>query len=494
MTRTTFRGGYCFKNFIGQPDMREVNAEIPPYVIIPLTQGFGSSLSPLVNVGDTVFAGQIIGRDDTIISSPVHASVHGKVTDIVKKNYFKKEVSMVIIKSDQTDEIRPIEGYSAQWEKLSSEAIEKLLYIAGVTSLDREGIPTHFKTSIIMPEDVEHIIIHGTGSEPYNTVLDVLLKGKKLYNFITGIKIFKKFMPRAHVHCALNKNNRELIEKIKKLTSGLDTFTVNPVSAKYPQGYNEVLVPTILKKDFPYGYSAANIGVVVLTMQSILHAFEAVVEGKPLIERTIALCGPSFKENVHIKVRIGTPLNILFKERMRAGSFRAVLNSPITGATLNDLSLPVDKTFSQIIAMPENSNREFLAFLKPGIRKNSFSRSFASYFLNTKKKCDTNMQGEERPCFQCGYCSEVCPVRILPTFINRYIELGINESLMKYGIFNCIDCNLCSYVCPAKISLAKNIKDAKANLIEMGCDHSMCILPKFDLKGLEEYKGVKSIR
>lgn len=161
---------------------------------------------------------------------------------------------------------------------------------------------------------------------------------------------------------------------------------------------------------------------------------------------------------------------------------------------MNDRSLPIDKTFSQIIGIPENSEREFLAFVWPGFVKDSYSRSFAAYFMRSKKQCDTNMQGEERPCFQCGYCLEVCPVRIMPTLINRYIGRGINENLMKYGIFNCIDCNLCSYVCPSKIPLAKNLKNAKSKLIEVGCDHSLCILPRFDFKGLEQYKGVKSIK
>lgn len=494
MKQKTFKGGYSFTHFTGQPEDRVKSIGIPPQVIIPMSQGFGSSHKPLVAKGDAVYAGQIIGRDDAVISSPVHSSVNGTVIDIIKKNYFKREVTMVIIESGNDESIRPIKGSSQRWNSLSASEIGRILYESGVTALDSGGIPTHHKTSIITPEHVEHLIIHGAGSEPYNISLDMLLKGKNLYYFVDGIRILKKLMPQAQVHCVVNAHKQEIIEKLHKLTADIEYFSLHPVRPKYPQGYDELLVPTVLNKKFPYGYSAANIGIVVLTMQVVMHVFEAVAEGKPLIERIIALCGPSFKENMHVKVRVGTPLKFIVDSLLTMEPSRLILNSPLTGAVINDRTLPVDKTFSQIIAIPEKKEREFLAFGRPGLRKDSYSRSFASWFMKTDKKCSTNMQGEERPCFQCGYCMEVCPVGIIPTLINRYLKVGINETLMKYGIFSCIDCNLCSYVCPSKIPLAKNLKDGKSKLIEVGCDQSMCILPRFDLKGLEQYKGVKNIK
>jgi Na(+)-translocating NADH:ubiquinone oxidoreductase A subunit len=469
--------------------------DIPRRVIVPLAQGFGSLSRPLVKVGDKVRAGQIIARDDGHISSPVHSTINGKVVGIEKRNYFKREVTMVVIEGDGSTDYQKIDGHTLEWEKLSFHQIEELLYLSGVTSLDREGIPTRFKTSIIMPEDVEDLIIHGAGSEVYNLSLEVLLRGKNLYNFIEGVKILKKIMPQAQVHLALSKEKRTILEHTRKLTTRLAKFKIYPVVSKYPQGYDEVLVPSLLKKKFPYGYSAANIGIVVLTIQAVLGVYEAVVEGKPLIERTIALCGPAFKENVHIKVRVGTPLSFIFKNHgLKYAASRAVLNSLLTGFELKDLSLPVDRTFSQLVAIPENPERKLFAFLRIGARSDSYSKAFLSSFLKTKKTVDTNRYGEERPCIQCGYCEQVCPVRIIPSMLDRYAKVATNEILLRYGIFNCIDCNLCSYVCPSKIPLATNLKNAKARLIDSGCDNSLCILPKFNLIGLEEYKGVKVTR
>ena len=136
-----------------------------------------------VKKGDKVSAGQIIGRDDRTISSPVHSSINGRVESIKKINYFNRVIPMVIIEGDGSEAYERIKGYAEDWEKLSSEKIEELIYKSGVTSLDREGIPTRFRTSVISPEEVEDLIIHWAGSEAYNLSLDVLLRGKNLFSF-----------------------------------------------------------------------------------------------------------------------------------------------------------------------------------------------------------------------------------------------------------------------------------------------------------------------
>jgi Na+-transporting NADH:ubiquinone oxidoreductase subunit NqrA len=170
------------------------------------------------------------------------------------------------------------------------------------------------------------------------------------------------------------------------------------------------------------------------------------------------------------------------------------LNSLLSGPAVEDWSLPLDRTAVQLVAVPDDDRRLPFAFARPGMHAESFSRSFVPAWLPVKKVASTNRHGDERPCVQCGWCARVCPVRIIPQLTYRQARVGINETLVRYGVFNCIDCNLCSFVCPSKIPLSRHIKETKEKLLEVGCDNSSCIVPKFDLTGLEEYKGVKGTR
>ena len=493
----TFRGGYKFINFDGQPKDILEEARIPLQVTIPLRQGFGGEGDCLVEPGDKVSAGQIIAAHDYGVSTPVHASINGVVSEVKRVNYFKRDSLMVTIQGDGRPDYQRIPGAASNWEQLSPEQIERILYLSGTTALDREGIPTRMRSSVILPDEVTSLIVHGIGSEPYNISSSLLLQGKNTLHLIEGIRILHKIMPNARVYLAFNSKRQKILEEIHKLTAQYDWLEVSALEPKYPQGYDEMLVPTLLKQKFPYGYSAANIGAVILNLQAVVQVYEAVAEGKPLIERTIALCGPAFKDPLHIRARIGTALKEVIGSRMKEDTpSRVVLNGLLTGVELKDLSLPIDKTYSQIIALPENRNREFLSFLRPGLRRDSYSRTFlAKLFPKARKTCESNKHGEERPCINCNYCEEICPVEIIPHLLAKYVQRNIvDETMMNLRIFNCIECGLCSYVCPSKIPLAKQIKEGQERLSIQGCDRNQCILPYFDnLKGIEEYRGAKQI-
>jgi Na(+)-translocating NADH:ubiquinone oxidoreductase A subunit len=266
------------------------------------------------------------------------------------------------------------------------------------------------------------------------------------------------------------------------------------VAPKYPVDHDEVLTPLLLGGKFPHGYSAANIGVVVLDIQAVLHVYEAVAIGKPLIERTVALCGTGFREKLHVKSRLGIPLEHVIRDSVDSEkNLRFVLNSCLTGPRLSDQSLPVDRTLTTVTALLEEDESQFLAFARPGLDRDSYSRTCLSILFkkNSKmcqKTCGTNVHGELRPCISCTFCEEVCPVGIIPHLLFHYVEKDvIDETLLKYRIFDCMECNLCSYVCPSKIPVAQFIKEGKAELLKEGFESPE---PKIELKGVEKYKSI----
>lgn len=342
-----------------------------------------------------------------------------------------------------------IERTTQDWQNLSPQKIEEIISFLDFSSLKEF-------------HNIENLIIHAIDSEPFPFSLNILLNENNFQKFIDGIKILKKIMPKTNIHLALNKDDKEIIKKLETSISDIDNLKTYTIEAKYPQEFDQILIPTILNK------SAMDISVNVLNIQAVLYVYEAVAEGKPSTNQLIALCGSSFKENVYAVVKIGTPLEDVLKDRLKDNNCRIIINSILTGYKAENLQMPIDRTISKIIAIPENTEREFMPFLAPGLKKDSYSYSFLSSIFQLPKSVETNLHGEERPCIQCGYCVSACPVAIMPIHLSRMAKVNINDKLKTFGIEKCIDCNLCSFVCPAKIPLAQHIKSAKTKLTEIG--------------------------
>jgi len=205
--------------------------------------------------------------------------------------------------------------------------------------------------------------------------------------------------------------------------------------------------------------------VIILDIQAVLDVYYAVTDGKPLIEKTTALCGPGFTENTYVKFRVGSSFEHITAGRVDTDkNLRFVRNSCLTGEKISSLSLPADRTVAIVIAMLEDNESEFLSFARPGFTRDSYSRTCISGLFKKErksflKKCGTNVHGERRPCLFCGFCTNLCPAGVIPHLLFQYAERDIiDEDLLRYRIFDCIECNLCSYVCPSKIPISEFIK------------------------------------
>ena len=96
--------------------------------------------------------------------------------------------------------------------------------------------------------------------------------------------------------------------------------------------------PTVLP-----GHLAANIGVIVLDIQDVLHVYDAVTKAKPVIERTVALCGPASAKPACTGANRLLPLEHLAAGKLRQDrAYRLLRNSALTGEP-PEMKQPVDR-------------------------------------------------------------------------------------------------------------------------------------------------------
>jgi Na+-translocating ferredoxin:NAD+ oxidoreductase subunit C len=473
----TFAGGYFFRDFIGQPLSELVDLGVPHQVILSLTDPQGVSLLPAVQKGAQVKAGQVIARAPGRIAAILLSSVSGSVEDVRMAD---GGPGAITIRADGSPGWTQIEMAGPEAASGPPETIERIISQSGISA-----IPTRFATAAIGATDVENVIINGVNADVYNPSLP-LIAGARLADLASAVRILRRIYPTAGFSVAFDTRSRSLLQELcSAAPQGGITFHL--LKPKFPQQREEMLLPVVLGRPFPYGYGAINCGVLVLDIQTVLAVHDAVVLGKPAIERIIALSGPAFTRNIHVRARIGTVVSDIVDSRLRSqGRFRLVENSLLTGRKIaNPASTPVGQKTDNLIAVPEKEVEGFLPFAGPGFRKDSHSLAFASRFLPLGKEADTNLHGEERVCISCGFCENVCPVRILPSLLHRYVKRGIiDETVLRYRITRCIDCNLCTYVCTSKIDLASLIRQGKARLAAAGYGEISSEVPPERLKGI----------
>jgi len=500
----TFAGGHRFLGFAGQPRPRVLPPRIPERVAVILAAPGLDELPLRVEDGDAVAAGQILARDDTAVCTPVLSPVSGLVETSASIPTTRGPAKALLIRADGSRECKAVRGAAQQWWDLDPRELEELLYRSGAAALSPQGIPTRFASSVLAPQDVRHLVVLEAHDEVFNPDLSAILGEREPEGVpdrsgraprgsaeaAQGLAILARIMPQARLHlvfgrplkdamCCLGRACEAAAEGSLGSAAGeipaqgrLGTVDLVAVSPKYPAHHEAVLLPAVLDTALPYGSSAAEQGVVTLDLQGLLQVFDAVTRGLPVVERIVALGGAGFARPLHVRTRLGTPVGELVSEYLdRAVEERLVLNSALNGAALSDPAIPVDLSFRTILALPEEREEPLLPFARPGFRSDSYSRTFAALAVPFAKSADTNLHGEHRPCIACGYCEEVCPVRILPYLLHRYIHRDIiDENLVRFEIFKCIDCGLCSYVCTSKIPLATQIKEGKDRLKAEGLE------------------------
>ena len=408
---------------------------LPDEVFIPLQQHIGAPCEALVEKGDTVKTGQKIADSSAFVSSPIHASITGTVVAVASFPHpLGAKVPMIHIRRDGEEDDWELLSTPENWETTPKEDLGKLVREAGIVGLGGAAFPTHVKMSPPADKPIDHFILNGCECEPFLTCdhrnmledTDRILKGMAIMMRMLGIK---------QGIVGIESNKADAIATMEARVKALKlSFKIQPLKVKYPQGAEKMLIDAALGRKVPAGGLPMDVGVVVNNVATALAVYEAVVDGKPLIQRMLTVTGDAIQSPGNFTSRIGTPFQVCVDAGggLKDETSQVFMGGPMMGLVQYDLQVPTLKATSGIVCMQ------------------------SSQLKNPR----------HYPCIQCGTCVSVCPMNLVPTRLSRLTETGKYEDCKEWGIFNCIECGSCAFVCPSGIPLVQWIRVGKVKSTE----------------------------
>ncbi len=410
-----------------------INAVIPGIFVVPLSQHLGSPSECLVEKGDKVTEGMLIGKSTGFISSNIHSPVPGTVTEI-KDIYLPNGMLSKAVCIEMEGEFDRLgkEQNPRKWDDFTKDELLKIISDNGIVGLGGATFPSNVKFMVPKGKKAEYLVINGVECEPYLTA-DHRLMLERAGNIIEGIRIISRIVEPEKIIIGIEINKPDAIESMRAAAEKASfPLEVVPLKVKYPQGDEKQLLKAVTGREVPSGALPIEIGCVVSNVGTVHAVYEAVVLEKPLIERVMTVTGGAIKNPQNLKVRIGTPISSLIEE---CGGFtevpeKVVVGGPMMGFTIYDLDTPVTKGTSGILALTSGE-------------------------VKNRKRT---------PCISCGRCVNACPMGLNPTTLFKFIDHGEYDEASDLGLMDCKECGSCGYVCPARIPLIQGMRLGKKML------------------------------
>ncbi|WP_331346376.1 electron transport complex subunit RsxC [Cellvibrio sp. UBA7661] len=415
---------------------------IPPVLVIPLNQHIGTPAQPVVQVGDRVLTGQLIGAADGTFSANTHASTSGTVIAIESRAIAHPSgmsSESIVIQSDGLDEwveLTECDNY-LQLDRL--QLLDKIR-AAGVAGLGGAGFPTAVKLAPKSTQVIDTLILNGAECEPYITADDMLMQ-VRANELVSGTLLLSHILHHPkNLLIGIEDNKPKAIAAVKAAVAGAlaqypeaANIQVVVFPTKYPSGGAKQLIQILTGREIPSGHHSADIGVICVNVGTAVAAWRAVRFGEPLVSRITTVVGEALDTQRNIDALIGTPIRYLLEQHgfdaNRAS--RVIMGGPMMGFTLLDLDAPVIKTTNCILA----PSKQELPAPEPA-----------------------------QACIRCGLCAEACPVNLLPQQLFWYAQAEDFDRLESHNLFDCIECGACSYVCPSTIPLVQYYRAAKGSI------------------------------
>ena len=430
MSKRVFTGGI-------HPDDRKgatagsaiVRTPVPETLSIPLSQHLGAPCSSVVEKGERVRRGQLLGDVEAMVSAPVHSPVDGEVAGVERVLLASGSFAQAVLITPGPDQ-----DFDSFERIDTSGSVQDTVRAAGIVGLGGAAFPTAVKLHPPHDMPVKTLILNGCECEPYLTC-DHRMMVEHPERVVRGARLFAEAVGVERIVIALEANKADAADALNAhADSGIEVLVL---PTRYPQGAEKQLIWAVLGAEVPHGKLPAATGALVHNVSTAAAAAQAVDQGRPLMERVVTVTGNVLRPGNYLTL-LGTPVSALIELAggMTGEYARVVAGGPMTGTALADLSVPVVKGLGGIVVLDASDSA-------PAVM-------------------------DDQPCIRCSRCSEACPMMLEPYAIGIYANRADWDATERFHALDCIECGCCSCVCPTRRPLVQLIRQAKHVLLQKG--------------------------
>jgi electron transport complex protein RnfC len=412
-------------------------APLSAKLIVPLQQHAGEAAKPVVQAGDHVLKGQLIGMPDGFVSSAVHAPTSGTITAIDMQLIAHPSglpnlcATLIPDGKDEWVVLKPVD-----YRSHSSADLQQLLRMAGVVGLGGAAFPSDIKLRT-GKQKITTLILNGAECEPYITCDDMLMR-ERAAEIVQGAEMLRFMLGAAEVLIGVEDNKPEAIAALQLAISAGSAVLekdkrheVVAIPTIYPGGGAKQLIRVITGLEISSGKLPTDAGVQCFNVATAWTVYRALAHGEPLLSRVITIAG-NVRHAQNYEVLIGTPIDELVAlSGVLPDTDHYIMGGPMMGMPLPSVHVPAVKATNSIIA----ASAKLFPPPPPAM-----------------------------PCIRCTRCVEVCPAELQPQDLYWFAKSREFGRAQVFSLFDCIECGACSYVCPSHIPLVQYYRFAKSEI------------------------------